>query len=77
MNNFDDIIEYIKFSATTFLNSNLFLFDLGLRQSIHTHSRSLFSLSLLAKRDLISEAVVIFMHYQMINLDSITNENNK
>ena len=66
-----------------FLHLNLFLFDLGLRQSIQT--RLLFSRSLLAsildknrsKRDLVSDVVVIFKHYKMINLDSITNENNK
>ena len=66
-----------------FLHSNLFLFDLGLRQSIHT--RLLFSRRLLAsildksrsKRDLVSDVAVIFIHYQMINLGSITNENNK
>ena len=29
------------------------------------------------KRDLVFDVVVIFVHYKMINLDSITNENNK
>ena len=29
------------------------------------------------KRDLVFDGVVIFIHYKMINLDSITNENNK
>ena len=28
-------------------------------------------------RDLVFDGVVIFMHYKMINLDSITNKNNK
>ena len=66
-----------------FLYSNLFLFDLGLRQSIHTFG--LFSQGRLAyisdkscsKRDLVYDGVVIFIHYRMINLDSITNRNNK
>ena len=63
-----------------FLHSNLFLFDLGLRQSIHTCS--LFSRRLLAsifnKSCLIQNLlVVIFIHYKMVNLDSITNKNNK
>ena len=66
-----------------FLYSNLFLFDLGLRQSIHTFG--LFSQGRLAyisdkscsKRDLVYDGVVIFIHYRMINLDSITNKNNK
>ena len=63
-----------------FLHSNLFLFDLGLRQSIHTCS--LFSRSLLAsifnKSCLIRNLlVVVFIHYKMVNLDSITNKNNK
>ena len=30
-----------------------------------------------SKRDLVFEGVAIFIHYQMINLDSITNENKK
>ena len=30
-----------------------------------------------SKRDLVSDGVVIIMHYKMINLDSITNEKNK
>ena len=30
-----------------------------------------------SKWDLVLDGVVIFMHYKMINLDSITNKNNK
>ena len=63
--------------------SNLLLFDFGLRQSIDTFW--LFMWACLAlnldkrcpKWDLVFDGIVIFMHYKMINLDSITNENNK
>ena len=66
-----------------FLHSSSFLFDLWLTQSIHFCW--LFSRSLLAsifnktrlKRDLVFHVVVIFIHYKMINLDSMTSENNK
>ena len=66
-----------------FLHSNLFLFDLGSRKSIHTCW--LFSAGLLAqisgksrsKQDLVFDGVAIFIHYKMINLGSITSENNK
>ena len=66
-----------------FLHSNLFLFDLGLRQFIHTFW--LFSRICLAsildrscsKWDLVFDSVSIFIHYKTINLDSITNEDNK
>ena len=66
-----------------FLHSNLFLFDLGLRQSIHTFGLFLqgrlayISDKSCSKRDLVYDGVVIFIHYRMINLDSITNKNNK
>ena len=78
------IIEHIKVSATTFFTlKNLLLFDLGLRQSIHTCW--LFSQNRLAwisdksrsKRDSVFDGAVIFIHYKMIKLHSITNENNK
>ena len=59
------------------------MFDLGLKESIHT--RLLFLRSLLAsvsdkrcsKIDLVFDGIVIFTHYKMVNLDSITNENKK
>ena len=60
-----------------------FLFDLGLKQSIHICWLFLWDLTVkisdknCLKRYLISDIVVIFIHYKMINLDSITNENNK
>ena len=66
-----------------FLHSNLLLFDFGLRQSIHTFWLFLWGClaSLLDKSywkwDLVFDSVVIFIHYKMINLDSITNKNNK
>ena len=66
-----------------FLHLNLFLFDPGLKQSIHTFW--LFSWGCLAyisdksrsKRDLVFDGVFIFIHYKMINLESIINGNNK
>ena len=65
------------------LHSNLFLFDLGLRQSIHTcwlfsqNHRAQISDKSCSKQDLVFDDVAIFIRYKMINLDSITNENNK
>ena len=63
-----------------FLHSSSFLFDLGLRQSIHFYFLSLWNLlePILDKTRLKGDPVfVIFTHYKMINLDSITKENNK
>ena len=59
------------------------MFDLGLKESIHT--RLLFLQRLLAsisdkscsKLDLVFDGIVIFTHYKMVNLDSITNENKR
>ena len=64
-----------------FVHSSSFLFDLGLKQSIHFYW--LFSKRLLAsildrtrseKGFLLN---IIFKHYKMINLESITNKNKK
>ena len=66
-----------------FLHSNVFLFDLGLRQFIHAFwlfsricQTSILDRSC-SKWDLVFDCVSIFIHYKTINLDSITNEDNK
>ena len=73
----------MKVSATIIFTIKLIFFDHGLRQSIYTFW--LFSWGCLAKIldkscskcDLVSDGVVIFIHYKIINLDSITNKNKK
>ena len=82
MKNFDDGAHKSQCNHNFYTETYVYMI-LGLRQSIHT--RFLFLRGLLAqisekicsKRNLVFDSIVIFIHYKMINLDSITNENNK
>ena len=83
MKSFDNRAHKIQCNNIFYIKT-YYLFDLGLRQPFFT----LFDYFLqgrlakisdksCSKRDLVSDVVVIFIHYKMLNLDSITNKNNK
>ena len=79
------IIEHIKFSATTIFTLKL-IFIWSWFETIYTHLLIIFAkppsinfskYKSCSKSDLVFDGAAIFIHYKMINLDSITNENNK
>ena len=85
MRNFDNRAYKIQCNHNFYTQTYFYLRQtrLGLRQSIHTfwlflqnHLAEISDKSCL-KQDLVFDGVVIFIHYKMINLDSITNKNKK
>ena len=77
------IIEHIKFSATTIFTLKL-IFIWSWFETIYTHFLIIFARSFsincrlkLFKMRFSFWRCCHFIHYKMINLDSITNENNK
>ena len=77
------IIKYIKVSATTIFTFKL-IFIWSWFETIYTHLLNICvrlpSINFRksgSKWDLVCDGVVIFIHYKMVNLDSITNVNNK